>query len=309
MKTTLKYEEVISCFIIMLRYILDMDKIYHHILFRDFEEKTDNEKIEFLNQLIDCEISKADSEIDYDLVQECSDFIKELMPDSEKSKEAELIAIRDSIKRGHAHKGMILTKKLRFSTPQKRWLKISAIVAASIVLVLGSLSVAAISNGYSNAFEYVSDTVNDLIHWISGKSAEVSNITVIKNGETAKYATLDDFLHEEDITFLYPAQLPEGEKISSIVITSDFEKGDYLIIITFLNSRTSITIRDHFLYDLTKISGQDSITTSYGSFVVIEKDDGTMQAICQYNSYEYSIASNSYDNIKIIVKNMREVQK
>lgn len=286
-----------------------MDKINYQISFGGFEEKSDGEKIELLNRIIDSEIAKDDSEIDLDLIQECSDYIKELLPDSEKSKEAELAAIRDSIKQGKGKKRKRLTVRHELPGKKRRWLRITAISAASLMLIFVTLSAFAVSNGYSSAIELISSVAEEIIHWKPGETAVLSNITVIKNGESAKYPSFEDFLQKEDISVLIPTRLPEGEKVTGVIVTSDIQNGEYIIIYSLSSGSTSISVRNSFHVELSDSSEYNSITTDYGQFVIVTLEDGTVEAVCHTDSYEYIIASDSYDKVNVIVQNMKEVQK
>ena len=264
------------------------------------------EKIAWLFQIIDNEISKPDEEQDLDLIYECTEFIKELendpteYPISDRQVDEILSWLGGSSPQG-------ATAPVVMKPRRRRWVRVCAILAAAFVAMFATLSVAAKCQGYCNAWELVVENVEKIFHMNTGDTVEANGITLVKGGESISYNSIEELIEQEGYDFLYPAVLPDGVEITGINFQEETEQRNYLTLM-FNNENISITITNYYEvseHDLTKM---ETYETTFTHFYIKKITENSYQAIGHTDGYEYIILCNDYNDMLIILDNMKGIK-
>jgi len=265
-----------------------------------FETASKEELIDYLVKTIEKEVSKGD-DADCDLVRECSDWLDELTEDEVTFTPEELERKLAQLKAGSESKKPVkICKKAKLKT----FVRVALIAAVIFAISLVSLSAVAMNKGYGSAWEYISSNVEKIFGLNQGEAINGDGITVIKNSETVRYSNVNEFLKAESLNILYPSVLPEDNLISEIHIV---EKTDNQFMIYFIFSKdtNSLNITNYYSSNPAELKGVECITINNFNYYVKRISEDIYYAILQYNGIEYIIQSNSYDDLLIILNNMK----
>ena len=277
--------------------------------------KTKEEQIAWVCAMIEREAEKEDGEADEDLILECTAFLEELTSEKRAYTKEELEQKLQKIKKEASAEqndfGTILPcdgKPLHKSHKKKRraLFKVVAAIAATFLLSFATLSVAAISQGYTIS-EFITVNIEKIKGMCAGDRLEEGNVTLIKNGVSAKYASVEEAIKEGGLDILYPAVLPEGVEIKQIVVTHQGDERDYTI--QFLSNREdfgfSINSKpkaDAFLWD------DVTIYKAHGDSYYIKNTIIGYQAVGYCNDFEYSILCKTYEEIVEILDGLKGLE-
>ncbi len=249
-----------------------------------------------LMAIILLETSKDYKEMDSDLVTECVDFLMEL-EGKQKLTKAEIEQRVNAIpfKGKVTAIGSYAKKKIR----AKR-LAVIAAVLAFIVALFGIIAVA--SGDFFD--EFLRNMGNSFHEWIESGPKEYGDITLYKPNETKTYSSIEDLAESEEIEILYPAWLPENEKIISIWHLVEGESERYLLQCE--NPNHSINI--FFNSDLPNELKLNSIKKEIAGYLVYYiKTPQYIQANFVYNNNRYAVKSDTEDNLFRIIENLKEI--
>ena len=215
-----------------LRRKINMDNKFYRIDISKFDPTNASaEDIrKWLFAIIDAELEKKPEERDYDLIEECSNFEAELPlldTDVELSK-SDYVAGLERIKAqttATEHKETIV---LRPKKKTKKSIRIIVILAASLAMLMISLSVAAAMQG-KPVVQFISDSFKTILGMDSGDKLNNESITLIKDDALSSYSSLEEAVMSTGYNVLYPSHLPSGITIERIVITDVDSKGNIFI--------------------------------------------------------------------------------
>ncbi len=267
----------------------------------DMDNATREQKIAWLCQIIKNETEKPEDERDVDLISECSDYLYELSEDDLRFSEEELQQGLAKIKQNHQASGAtILPMKKR----RKRLIRVAIIFAATFAVLFSGISVAAKTQGYTNAWEFVSQNVDIISKMKPGDRIEDGNITLIKGEESIIYASIEELIKKENYNILYPSKLPDNVRIRKIIQQNMSDDSTLLsfqtddIYLSFsISSKPSVSEKDLQYYEKHQ--------TSYTTFYVDTKSDSVYQAIGYFENYEYCIVYNDYNTLISILNNLK----
>ena len=181
---------------------------------------------------------------------------------------------------------------------RKIWKKVW-LVAAIVALLISAATMTATAFGF-NIFDYFKQVINLPV----GGRVDQEGITFINSGKMKTYSSIDELLIEEEIDILYPSVLPNGAVIKQVNISKNANNGDLIQFI--MNDPYTIVSVD--------TNVEDFNVTGYMESVYIEEhvyylfSDDSFYAICNYDNCYYYIGSDSYENLILIIENMREVK-
>ena len=180
----------------------------------NMNKATKEQKIQWLCQIIDNETDKPEDEIDFALIGECSAYLREL---SDKAAEATKEQKQRILQQIKAHHNQTATKSAKVLRPRwKTARKVVGIAIAAVLLLTLTLSVIAKVNGYSSAWEYVKENIQQIIGMDAGDKVNDEGITLIKNDGVIAYKSIEELFESEGLDILYPAELPDGVRITKI---------------------------------------------------------------------------------------------
>ena len=271
----------------------------------DIENASKDELIEYLCQTIHYEVEKGE-DADCDLIRECSDWLSELTSDVIAFTPEELEARLEAIKNGKDFNTSRTHKSHAHQPFKKRkvFARVSILVASLVLLSFLSLSVMAMHAGYSSTWEYISTNVGKLFGLNPGEAINEDDISVIKNTGTVKYHNMDEFLKAESINILYPQQMPNNEKITHIRFENESDT-NYTLYFTFSNRSYIFNVSNYYSTDTSRLSAFECITIDNLNFFITQKEGNVFFAIFQNNGFEYTIQSTSYDDLLVIIKNLK----
>lgn len=251
----------------------------------NLDHADDGQKIALLNQIIDNELEKPESETDMDLIEECMGLIRDLDGERFTKTDAELAAGLQKIRSASGQPAPDRARPGK-TRPRRPFIKVAAILAAALLIVAASLAVAANIGGPPDQVSPTPDPA-----------------------ETAKtvtrYTTVDELFASERLNVLYPAALPKGVAIENIRVTS-YDGGKVDLIYEFSSPDLEFAV---YNYDLSKYSvSQEQITLEINGypFGFSYLPDGSCKASCVINGYAYAVHCTNYQAILNVVQNLKE---
>ncbi len=266
--------------------------------------KSDEDRIADLYLKIEAEQKKPESERNFDLVKECFDEIANLIPEDEKETQEVLEARLKIIK---ARAGATKKSKAK-DLPKRRSWRAAVAIAAVLAVLFASLSVVAAVGGYCNAFDFISENVQKILGMDRGEKYNDGSVTIIKGGKTIKYNSIEELWIGEQLEFMYPSKLPKGVSIDKVTWV-DMCDGMYAVIIN-LSTGEEINIKNFHNIDYSSTNFIDDYTTKSGqTYFFCEWDMSSYQVVCHYKNAEYMMSSNNYNDLILIIENMKEISK
>lgn len=272
----------------------------------NMSKATREQKIQWLCQIIDNETDKPEEEMDFALIGECSAYLREL---SDQAAEATKEQKQRILQRIKTHHNQPATNSVKMLRPKWRTLgRIIAIAATVAAIMFSTLTVLAKVKGYSSAWEYVKENIQQIIGMDAGDKVNEGNITLTKHDGVVTYKSIEELLQEEGYDIMYPSELPEGVQLIKILeqVVSE-ERTVYCYQFTDTGIYVSVsTIRSVSSDDLKKY---EAIATENMIFYIEKALDGTCQAIGHSAKYEYRVYCNDYDTLIKIINGMKGIEK
>lgn len=269
----------------------------------DIVSVSKDELIEYLCQTIQYEVEKGD-DADCDLIRECSDWLDELTLDVISFTPEELKAKLDAIKNSNSTSISSPQKTLHTSriTKRKIFARATILVASLILLSFLSLSVMAKYEGYNSAWEYIVSNINQILGLKPGDELSSDGITVIMYSESLFYENMDEFIEKEKINIMYPHVMPGDSQITKITFVQE-NSNNYVMYFMFSNDYYEFNISNY--YSLAPENTYECITINSFNYYIQIIDDNLYYAMLQHDGFEYTIQAPSYDDLLIILNNMK----
>ena len=256
--------------------------------------------------IIDAELEKDPEEIDYDLLEQCAKLEAELPDMDFEISESEYAAGLERIKALVPMAEHKETKVLKPKKKTKKSIRIIAILAASLAVLLLSVTTGAAVQG-KPVMQFISENIQVILGMNTGDKLENGNVTLVKYGKSSNYSSVEEAVAAIGADILYPTYLPEGVEIERIIVTENGEDG---LKISFLSNFENLWI--DIIAPAQTFS--DDLTTYYFynngqiDFYILEKST-ICQAMAWYKNTEYSILYNNYDELINILNGIKEIEK
>ena len=249
-----------------------------------------------LMAIILLETSKDYKDMDSDLVTECVDFLMEL-EGKQKLTKAEIEQRVNEI----PFKGKVTA--IGSYTKKKLRAKRLAVIAAVLAFIIALFGILAVASG--DFFdEFLRNMGNSFHEWIESGPKEHGNITFYKSDETKTYSSIEELVESEGIEILYPAWLPENEKIISVWHFVEGESERYLLQCNMPNYTINIKVNCELTETLKMNCTEKEIA---GLSVYYEKTPQCLQANFAYKNNRYIVKSDTEDNLFKIIENLKEI--
>ncbi len=277
-------------------------------------KREQDEEISRLYQIIENELQKPEDEMDSSLIAECSEFIEELRQEQGEKQSIDydktLESIYAKIEGGDADRirnSVQHTQKPRLPRRKRVLIRFAAALVAILVLMM-SITVVAVRNGYSSAWEYLVVNIKEIMDMSCGDTSGTGNITMVINNHGTQYSSIEELLKTEQLSCFYPSVLPEGIEIQRVV-QYDIDGNKKKWHFQTSDMRLSITVYNHYRTPLDKLENSTEYQTELLNFVITPMDDNTYQAIAHRDEYEYIIYSDNYDILLKILTGMKGIDK
>lgn len=177
-------------------------------------------------------------------------------------------------------------------------------LAAALVLLFGTLTVVAKVQGYSHALNFVTEKFIEIFRRNTGEPLEGEGITLTLNTERITYSSVQELLENEAPEVLYPTALPEGLKVVS-ASKHCYDDTRFVLTFNYEVPTFSFMVKNTYAFDLSVIKDPEIYDFGPCRFFVMGLHDGTYQAVCQYDGYEYLIIHNNHDELIQILESMK----
>ena len=244
----------------------------------EIKDATKEQQIAWLCQIISHEVEKKDDKVDYDLVMECTEFLNDLTSAdklySDEEIEEKLKKLKGDIAQAE-HRGQILSAP-KNKKRNKPWLKVVAVLAATLTVFFATFTAVAKTQGYGSAWEFVVANARRIVGLGPGEQINENGITIIKPTGTATYASIEELMEKENLGILYPSNLPEDLKIKEI--QQFYESTDkYSLIFVLLESTDRIHVSNNEEIDVGKIENTETVSIGGIDFYITQTESGTTE--------------------------------
>lgn len=242
------------------------------------------------------ECKKPEEDIDENVIREFSDEVRRnavFQAPSDEALSEKLARVKDRANRFAAEK--LKTENVAPAPKGRKARTAVAIIAAVIAATMSFTAIASISRP-------------DLAEKISSMFEHGENVTVTPQPEGSiykSYKNLKSLLKDEDISFLYPAELPEGVSLSSISYSKSL--GKRKVTLTYNKDIYNFTASEEFDYaDSSAFPGKENLTVGNVTFNIWNTNGG-YQAYAHYNGLEYTINCNNRATLMTVLGGLEEV--
>ena len=118
------------------------------------------------------------------------------------------------------------------------------------------------------------------------------------------YSSIEKLIQKENYNILYPSKLPDNiflEKVSQQNIDETYS----ILSFHFNDKNLSMSISNQLTVSENDLQNCEKYQLSDVTFYIASKPNNIYQAIAIVNGYEYRILYNSYENLVIILDNMK----
>ena len=258
--------------------------------------------IEKLRALIYIESQKPVAEQDVELIDECVDYLMELEQGvvlTQKEIEDEKKKIYKLIENGKRPK-----KKRRFKALLLAACFLATVLIANLVAVAMGIDTISIYKQWGDR----------IINMFEGETAEFSEITIIKEDEFVFYKTIEEFKNSENLDVLYPSKLPPNTQLKKIVVGGSYDNSVYnpeYRDVFYVTDNTGISIIVHTNPNSTQKFLDNNLTVEVinGYECYIDFIDDCVQCTFVYRENTYVIKTLTYEEMAIIINNLKEILK
>lgn len=256
---------------------------------------TGNPLADKIRAIMYLEAEKPIDSIDSYLISECADFLAEL--EGMKRLSQSEIDSRVSAILSASHKKAIKRRSLR-----------AMLIAACLIMALLIANIIAVSLGGTEyaLFKYFSEYEPKMA---DGERLDIDNMTIIKQGNTVSYFSIDDFFTNEDYDALYPAVLPDGAKLIGIYISPSYSNADYVEILYHADDNvTTVTANTdpELINSIKSASHNMTVEEIGGRTCYTMKTPGVFQSTFYYNGFTYTVNTSSREKLVETINGMKE---
>lgn len=284
-------------------------------LIRDLNDNTitNKKRADILIKIIDLE--SQNDEADMDLIEECFDYL-EFLTNSEAEIETRKGQLPDRLQRTYQRAANMendsknqFVSKIQPVARKRRFRKtgiVAAIIAASLLISITTLTVIARVNGYGNMWEWLSVHLDEIFQFNSGEVNTIDGITVIREKNSMQYPDIESWLYEEDFDILYPSLLPNDVKIEEILLsTRSAEEVNILFNFNTLNISFYAQNYDLAHYEISE--GMEIIEANGYRFGVLytPEIDFNYHAYCIVDNFAYNIGSQDRDTLFYLINHLK----
>lgn len=252
------------------------------------------------------ETARSPQKMNLALVEECYAYLQDISGTGPvldaAALDAKYLEITSTAKKRSASQPEIAPSKRKGRSRQVRRFFIA--LAAALVLLFGTLTVVARVRGYSHALDLVTERFIEIFRQNADKPLEGDGITLSQNAERITYSSVEELLEHEAPEALYPTALLEDFRVLS---ASKHCYDDARFVLTFYYDipALSFAVQNFYEFDLSVIENAEIYDLGNCRFLVIDLHDGTYEAVCQYNGYEYLMIHNDHDELIQILESMK----
>lgn len=259
-------------------------------------DREKEELIEKVRALVYAEAEKSPKEMDDSFVSECVDFLMELegrQALNEKTIEQNVARIL-----GRMNKKHISFRRL--------------LIAACVAIILFILFMVSPMATDAGIFDIPEVKYNDIISkMLVGESRYFDGYEIIRESNPVRYKSVEKFLKKEKKdAVLYPEVFPDGESVARIHYHPELSSGESLSygpdngtsrVTVYFNSGLPEGIYESGLIP-ENIAG-------FECYILDEEDMEFVLCDFEHNGSRYHVTSDSYENIVLIIENLKEIKR
>lgn len=256
--------------------------------------------IEKLRAIIEIESSKPISEQDVDLIDECVDYLMELENGIELTDE--------ELESGKKQIYMLLDKNKK---PQKKLKFKGLLIAACLAILILLANFVALACGV-DTISLLKEWGNRIVSMVQGEQIEYKGITILKD-EKIIFSSIEEFNNETQLEILYPTKMPANINLSIVTFGGSYDKNNnfsteyYDIVFVTNDPQTSITIHTYPEFSNYFISNSNLIQETISGYeCYLDFMDDEVQCSFVFDESSYVIRAKNYEDIKIIISNLKE---
>lgn len=240
--------------------------------------------IVWLRDAIEHETSKSDDEIDYELVDEFSKLLSELMGDQTSLTEEEA---KQRLAQIVERKPKEVKRK-----PRVKLKRIVTIACAAMVILCAAVTIGSFDRSENT-------TMRAMFNQCDGGTFNESGITYIRMNHPTTYSSLDELVKKEDLDINLPSILPKGVKIEK-VLYNDANS----IIIEFNDDALQLEICSISYISIEEITKNSSKITINSVDTYITEKNYTFSSYTVIDDKVYMITSDTEEKIETIINGM-----
>jgi len=266
----------------------------------------------WLFAIIQAELEKDDAEIDEELIDECSDceaFLSHSNPEITQEEYATGLARIKERAQAIQADGSNVTVQAK---PKKRHFMRVAVysLAATLAVAILSVSVVAAFNG-SAAWESIVENIGWIWNADPGDTLNQEKIVLTKGETIEEFDSVEEALRINGFDgVLFPTAFPDGVSIEKIVYSHDGDETKYRLTFVFNSKDFSYRIFSYSNYQMENWEFAETLTINNRKFyIVFFPESGNYQASYYDNGFEQILLCPNYDDLLIILNNMKELEK
>ncbi len=191
---------------------------------------------------------------------------------------------------------------------RKLKLRFVAIIAAVLSIMIMTLSIAADHNGMTTE-EYIRSNLGKIISLMkTGEVIKVEGLTVIKNGKSVKYNSIEEAMAQGGFAAPYPTVLPEGVELTVIERLDMGTEGKYMLMFR-TDSNVYIMAQNYSVSEEAMHDGQEVYEVNGHTFFITQVERSGVgvnyYAGCLENGVEYVLECKNKEDLILMIENTK----
>lgn len=231
---------------------------------------------------------------DMQLIENCANLLENRNKDNYMSDERFMEIIQKS-----QNDHVIITEE-KIENKRRFNFKRAVIIAAAVITLMASCIMIAGAFGFDISY-YINKIIKDPV----GSKIDVDEYTFYNAGVPTTYSSIEEMLSTENLNILYPAQLPQDVQITKVTKINNIHQNDE---ITFYTNDFNISMTAEFNGQYDEIISEKHEVMFINGIEFRVFTEGNVFATCYYKNVSYYINSNSYENLILIINNIKEFE-
>lgn len=260
------------------------------------KDSSDNVLISKITSILEMEVIKPYEKMDADLVNECVDFLMEMVGD-------EIRLTNEEIQENINDIPFVEENKSGIPAKGKRFVKRTFWVAACLVVIILIANLVAMAFG-TDIISVFKEWGSMIVNMAAGERIDTKEISIIKPDYSASYDSLEELLAAEGLHILYPTYLPDGYTVQSVTYMEFDGKREAAYYTGSADVTIQVTLEGQLAAEEIQNTKSTEIIAEYTCYVVNDAD--FFQARFLYNGNVYAVKTDSRDKTLKIIENLKE---
>lgn len=181
------------------------------------------------------------------------------------------------------------------------------LIAAIISILVAIFTITSIAFDW-NIFDELKNRFGTVAETPVNEMVDVNGITVVMNGESSVYNTLEEAEENINLKILYPLKLPENIKLSKIMLSKDDSKDKVIFVFDTIDFTYSVTFDCMVSEDIKNGASEEIEINNIKCYITEISELDVVQICFMFNDDLYKLVYNDKQDLIEVIENLKELK-